>query len=243
MVPVGPGRVLVEAVREGLAGERAEVAVQHRVVLGQGADDGQVRDRLAGAVGVEVRVVADREGVGLGQRHARVVRRGGRPLQEAVHLAEVVLDQEAFPAVVGVAVAAALEVGRQRVVAVVVAVRRQVGQVVPAVGAGQPAEEVVERPVLHHQHDDVLDAVRAVRRQRRGGPGRGLGEEFRAGDRHAGGGGHQLQKCPACQHESQYGQPRDMAARPTAVPDDDAQVKRGLIPGPPFSGQELADRG
>jgi hypothetical protein len=34
MVPVGPGRVLVEAVREGLAGKRAEIAIQDRVMLG-----------------------------------------------------------------------------------------------------------------------------------------------------------------------------------------------------------------
>src|SRR5206468_10581656 len=27
-----------------------------------------------------------------------------------------------------------------------------------AVGAREPAEEVVERAVLHHEHDDVLDA-------------------------------------------------------------------------------------
>ena len=93
-------------------------------MLGQGADDGQVGDRFEGVIRIEVRVVADREGVGLRQRHPRVVGRGGGPLQESVHLAEVALDQEAFPAVVGVAVPASLEVGSQPVVAVVVAVRR-----------------------------------------------------------------------------------------------------------------------
>ena len=113
-------------------------------MLGQGPDDRQVGDCLAGAIVAEVRVVADRERVGLSQRHPRVVSRGGRPLQESVHLAEVVLDQEALPAVVGVAVPAALEVGSQPVVGVVVAIRRQVGQVVAAVRPGQPAEEVVE---------------------------------------------------------------------------------------------------
>ena len=110
---------------------------------------------------VVVGVVADREGVGGGQRHPGVGGRGGGPLQEPVHLAEVVLDQEAFPAVVGVAVPAALEVGGQRIVGIEVAVRRQVDHVVAAVGVRQPAEEVVERPVLHHEHDHVLDAVRA----------------------------------------------------------------------------------
>ena len=132
-------------------------------MLGQGPDDGQVGDCLADAIMAEVGVVADRERVGLSQRHPRVVSRGGGPLQESVHLAEVVLDQEALPAVVGVAVPAALEVGGQAVVGVVVAVRRREGQVVAAVSPGQPAEEVVERPVLHHQHDYVLDAVRTVR--------------------------------------------------------------------------------
>jgi len=33
---------------------------------------------------------------------------------------------------------------------------------VAPVRTGEPAEEVVERPVLHHQDDDMLDAVRAV---------------------------------------------------------------------------------
>ena len=76
VVPVGPRRVLVEPVRERLARERAEVAVQHRVVLGQGADDREVGDGLAPVVAVEVGVVPDREGVGRGQGHARVARAG-----------------------------------------------------------------------------------------------------------------------------------------------------------------------
>jgi hypothetical protein len=54
VVPVGPGRVLVEAVREGLAGKRAEITVQDRVMLGQGPDDGQVGDCLAGAIVAEL---------------------------------------------------------------------------------------------------------------------------------------------------------------------------------------------
>src|SRR6185437_4414008 len=97
-------------------------------MLGQGTDDRQVGDCLAGAIVAEVRVVADRERVGLSQRHPRVVSRGGGPLQESVHLAEVVLDQEALPAMVRVAVPAPLEVGSQPVVGVVVAIRRQVGR-------------------------------------------------------------------------------------------------------------------
>ena len=40
----------------------------------------------------------------------------------------------------------------------------------PAVGVGQPAEEVVEAAVLHHHDDDVLDP--GLRRRRQGGAGR-----------------------------------------------------------------------
>jgi hypothetical protein len=150
VVPVGLARVLVEAVGEGLPGERAEVAVKRRVLLGQRADDRQVGHGLVRPVVVEVGVVADREGVRRGELDARVVRRGGRPLQEAVELAVVVLDEPAFPAVVRVAVPAALEVRGERVVGVGVAVDRgHELEVVPSVGPGEPAEEVVERAVFH----------------------------------------------------------------------------------------------
>jgi hypothetical protein len=159
MVPVSPGRVLVEAVREGLAGERAEVAVQDGVVLSQCPDDREVGNGLAAAVTVVVRVVTDRECVGGCQRHSWIVGRGGGPLQESVHFPAVALDQEALPAVVGVAVPAALKVRGQWVVRIDVAVRRQVGHVVAAVGSWQPAEEMVERPVLHHEHHHVLDTM------------------------------------------------------------------------------------
>jgi hypothetical protein len=53
-----------------------------------------------------------------------------------------------------------------------VACARRVGELQPgllAVGAGQPAEKVVERPVLHHQDDDVVDARRGRRREPTGG--------------------------------------------------------------------------
>jgi hypothetical protein len=98
------------------------------------------------------------------ERNAGVIRRGGRPLEEAVHLAVVVLDEPAFPAVVRVAVPAALEVRGERVVGRPVAVDRgHERQVVPAVGAGQPAEEVVERAVLHHQ--EAAEIWRNLRRE------------------------------------------------------------------------------
>jgi hypothetical protein len=201
VVSVGLGRVLVEPVGEGLARERAEVAVQRRVLLGQRADDGQVRQRLAPAPVIHIAVVADRERVRGGERDPRVVGRRRRALQEAVHLPVVVLNQPAFPAVVGVAVPAALEVGRERVVGVGVAVDRgDVLQVVPPVGAGQPAEEVVERAVLHHQDDDVLDAPGTVGANRGRGVGDSLAEQVGAGDRKAGGNGRDLEELTAIKH-------------------------------------------
>lgn len=69
-----------------------------------------------------VGVVTDREGVGRGQRDARIAARRGGPLEEAVEATAVELDEEALPAVVGIAVATALEVRRQREVGVHVAV-------------------------------------------------------------------------------------------------------------------------
>ena len=196
VVPVGLGRVLVEAVGERLARERAEVAVKRRVPLGQRADHGQVGQGLVASVAVQVAVVADRERVGRGEGHARVTRRGRRPLEEAVQLAVVVLDEPALPAVVGVAVPAALEVRGERVVRVGVAVDRGlVRQVVTAVGAGQPAEEVVERAVLHHQDDDVADALRTVGTNRGRGVGDGPAEQVGAGDGEAGRGGRSGGTC------------------------------------------------
>src|SRR2546429_2232419 len=77
MVPVGPRRVLVEPVRERFPGERAEVPVEDRVVLGQRSDDRQVRYVLAAAVGIPVGVVPDRERVGGGQGDTGVIGGGG----------------------------------------------------------------------------------------------------------------------------------------------------------------------
>src|SRR5205085_11704492 len=41
----------------------------------------------------------------------------------------------------------------------------------PPVGAGDPAEEMVEGAVLHHQQDHVLDVLRILARFDRGGAG------------------------------------------------------------------------
>ena len=64
-------------------------------------------------------------------------------------------------------VAAALEVGRERMRRVRDAASVEVRQAgLLAVRAGQPAEEVVERPVLHHHDHDVVDPGAAWIRQR-----------------------------------------------------------------------------
>src|SRR5262249_58988509 len=81
VVPVGPGGVLVEAVGEGLPGERAEVVVQGGVVLRQGAEDWQGGDGVGSAGGGEVGVVAGRGGVGGGGGYPRVKVQGRGALQ------------------------------------------------------------------------------------------------------------------------------------------------------------------
>ncbi len=147
---------------------------------------------------MEIGVVPDRERIRRGASHARVVGRGRGPLKEAVHLAEVVLDKPALPAMIRVAVPAALEVRSEGVVRVGIAVDRgHEPQVVPTIGAGQPAEEMVERAVLHHQDDDVADATRAVGTYRARGIGHGLAEQVGAGNGEAGRGGRDLKELPA----------------------------------------------
>jgi hypothetical protein len=78
--------------------------------------------------------------------------------QEAVHLAAVDLGPPAVPRVVGVEEPAALvvvdqAVGRKRVS---VGVGEAQAGLAP-VGSRQPAQVVVERAVLHHQHDERVD--------------------------------------------------------------------------------------
>jgi hypothetical protein len=116
---------------------------------------------------VLLRVVADREGV--------VVARA----QEAVHRAAVHLRPPALPRVVRVRVVAALEVGGEAGGLVRLAGPVDVGEPrLPAVGAREPAEVVVERAVLHHQDDEGVDRQVARGGQRRAALlARGLGHE------------------------------------------------------------------
>ena len=132
---VGLRRVLEETVGIGRGQDGAEVAVAGRVGPGQPAHEGAVGGR----------VVADGEGVVGGVR------------EEAVHLALVVLQAPSPVGVVGVGETAAVELGlveRGPGGALRVFVREAR---LPAVGVGQPPEEVVEAPVLHHHDDHVLD--------------------------------------------------------------------------------------
>ncbi len=88
--------------------------------------------------------------------------------QPAVARAVTPLDACAVVGVVGVSVRAALEVGREREGLMCNAVGVDVREAcLLAVCAGQPAQHVVERPVLHHDHDDVVDSgARRLRQPR-----------------------------------------------------------------------------
>ena len=165
---VGLRGVHVEAVRERRRHDRGEVVVAH----------GPVGRGLAIERQVVARVVADRVFV-------------VRAHEPAVAGAVVVLGTTARVGVVGVGVPAALELGE---------VGRRVGDPAGvevgepgllAFGSREPPEEVVERPVLHHQDHDVLDSRLAGRRQHRWreharGPRDGRGSEYADRSRSAG---------------------------------------------------------
>src|SRR5690606_19768985 len=107
------------------------------------------RHRLAEEREILLAVVADREEV------------VGRRPEPAVAGAVGELDPTAVVAVVGIAVLAALPLGRERIGRVRHAAPVDVLEPgLEAVAAGEPAQEVVVRAVLHHHDDDVLDARR-----------------------------------------------------------------------------------
>ncbi len=72
----------------------------------------------------------------------------------------------------------------------------------PAIRTRQPAEEVVEGTVLHHEDHDVAYATRAVRESGRGGAGRGAGQQVSAGDGSPSRRGHDLEELATGQHNS-----------------------------------------
>ena len=136
--------------------QRAEETVERGERLGH----------VRGEWQVGLGVVADREHVAL-------------RAQEAVHPAAVELGPPALPRVIGIEEAAALvvvaqPVGRMRLA---LAVGESQARLSP-VGAGQPPEVVVERPVLHHQHDERVDRQVPGRRNLvRALPARRLGHD------------------------------------------------------------------
>ena len=154
--PVGLARVHVLAVRIRRGEQRAEEAVERGKRLGHVRGERQVR----------LGVVADREHVAL-------------RAQEAVHPPAVEFGPPALPRVIGIEEAAPLVVVAQPVGRVRLAL--SVGEREPrlaTVGTGKPPEVVVERPVLHHQHDERVD--RQVARGRdlvRALPARRLGHD------------------------------------------------------------------
>ena len=136
-VDVGGRGQLVEAVGPGRPHQRAVVGVEKRVATGQSAEDRHLR----------LFVVADRELVA-----------GELGLEPPVALAVVVVLDHSLPGVVRVLVAARLGVGAERggvEGAALVAGEAQAGLL--AVHSRHPAEQVVERAVLHHQHDDGVE--------------------------------------------------------------------------------------
>jgi hypothetical protein len=127
--------VLKHAVREGGGEDGGEVVVAGGEVAGEGAEEGEL----------VFDVVADGEGV---------VGGGSEP---AVHEAVVDLAAATGVGVVRVWVGTAY-VGGELLGGVGGAGGVGVGEAgLLAVGSGEPAEDVVEAAILHHDDDDVLD--------------------------------------------------------------------------------------
>ena len=129
-------RVHVQAVRKRRPEHRREVAIERR----------PSRRRRREERHVALRVVTDR---------VDVVRAGAQP---AVARAVVVLDATSAVRMVGIGMSASLVIGCQRICRMRNTVGVDIGQPsLPAIRARQPPEQVIERAVLHRQHDDVLD--------------------------------------------------------------------------------------
>ena len=144
-VAIGLARVHVHAVRVGAAENAAEVAVADGPVLRAALEERQI-------VGAEV---AD----------GKMIARAVDGLQEAVVGAVVEVHAAARVAVVRIALAAALVAvasGARKMEAVdggaVLVGKAEAG--LASVRAGQPAQIMIERAVLHHHDDDVVDAAR-----------------------------------------------------------------------------------
>src|SRR5438876_717878 len=135
--PIRLARVLVNAVGERRSEDRAEVSVK----------GGPVEDGVTEETEILLAVVTDREHV--------------IDAQPPVTRSAVVFHPSAGIGVIRILMSTALEVWRERKCRVRDARGIEVGLPrLPSVGTGQPAEEVVERAVLHHEDDDMLDPGR-----------------------------------------------------------------------------------
>jgi hypothetical protein len=127
--------VLIHPVRIGRCHDRGEVPAEGRPLRRCLPEEGEIG----------LHVVADRE----------LVVVGAKP---AVALPAIQLDPSALVAVVGVLVATSLEVRRERIRRLRDTVRIRVHEPgLRAVAARQPAEQVIEGAILHHQYDHVVD--------------------------------------------------------------------------------------
>jgi hypothetical protein len=137
--------VVTHAARVG----RAEEPVEEHVLVGQ------------------IPVVRQVAVVVVGHGQAAVLALGADPLDEAVHPPAVVLDLERLFGVVEVEAAPVADVERPHARLRLAAADRHAGVRRKAVDAGPGAEVVVERVVLLHQEDEMLDR-RGRRRRHRG---------------------------------------------------------------------------
>lgn len=165
LVEVGRGAELVEPVRPRGRHQRAVVVLEQRVAGRERAEDRNLR----------LLVVAD----------GKVIA-GGLGRQEPVALPAVEVLDHRLPVVRGILVAARLELVPHREGRRGPAVEVGIGQSgLLAIRAGNPSEQMVERPVLEHEDDNGVERrglrVREQRRRRaRGRPGRRCRAAFRA---------------------------------------------------------------
>ena len=142
--PVGLSGMLVDPVRKGGPQDRTEITVERCPLRYRATQEGEVF----------LPVVTDRE---------RIV-----DAEPAVAPGVVVFHAPALVRMVRIRVTAPLEIRSEGIGGVAHTGRIEVGEPgLPSVGIRQPSEEMVERPVLHHHDDDVLDPARAgIKRQR-----------------------------------------------------------------------------
>src|SRR2546427_5483552 len=126
--------MLVDPIRKGRPEDRTEIAIERCPLRHRATQEGEIL----------LSVVAYRE---------RIV-----DAEPAVARTAVVLHPPTGIGVVGILVAASLEIRRERIRGVARAAGLDVGGAgLPPIGVGQPSQKVIERPVLHHHYYDMLD--------------------------------------------------------------------------------------